>query len=249
MDVLSRFSLLKACLVIWVLGATGCASTQSPMPMLSYTGPQSDGKTLIVALRGIGGTVKSFEKYHFVSDLHRHYPSFDVMIPDAHFGYYKEKSLLNRLEEDVFNPARKQGYEKIWLVGISLGGLGSLINLQCCEAEFAGAVLIAPYSGESELHQEIEAYLAGSASSPWESARWQEEDSKDFLALWAWILDNGALFSSGNIWLGYGDKDRLSGHELLASRLPDKNVIRVKGGHKAKVFSSIWNDILEQKPF
>ena len=247
MNISTHFQLIRYSIMLCFAALVGCAITESPIPTLTYSGPESDGKNLVVALRGIGGSVKSFEKYHFIRDLHRRYPGFDVVIPNAHFGYYKEGILIERLEQDVFAQARAKGYEKIWLVGVSLGGLGTLKHLQCCAQKFAGAVLIAPYTGEEELHTSIEDYLGSGSKESLEKS--VESEDKDFLALWAWILDNGALFESGNLWLGFGNKDRLSGHELLASHFPDKNIVRVEGGHKAKVFSRIWNQVLDQKPF
>ena len=50
---------------------------------------------------------------------------FDVISVDAHFGYYKNRDLVPRLHDDVITPAQQNGYEKIWLLGVSMGGMVS----------------------------------------------------------------------------------------------------------------------------
>lgn len=217
------------------------------MDALYYTGPQSDGRSLVIALRGLGGSMHDFEEYGFVEALHKSYPSVDLVCPDAHFGYYRKRTLLPRLQEDFVQPALSRGYAHIYLVGVSLGGLGSLLSLREAPYQYDGAILLAPYSGEEELHAALRQYLAGQRQPPWQDTL---SDSDQSLAdLWQWMLNNKPLFSKGNIWLGYGNSDRLSGHDLLAELLPEDRVITMDGAHRATVFAELWRRILQQKPF
>ena len=52
---------------------------------------------------------------------------FDTIMVDAHFGYYMKRSLIPALDEDIIQPALEAGYENIWLLGVSMGGFGSLL--------------------------------------------------------------------------------------------------------------------------
>lgn len=234
-----------------VLLLPSCASTKQPMKTLSYIGPESDGKHLIIALRGIGGSIKSFEKYGFIESLHNHYPQFDVVIPDAHFNFYRQRIIEKRLMEEVFLPAHKKGYETIWLVGTSLGGLGSLLSMAAYDDQaddfLTGAILISPISGSEELHQLIKEQIKFQIIIKPEML--QEQDDKDLLPLWRWILKKDNAFDRGNIWLAYGNQDQFSGHDVLAMRLPKEHVITMDGKHKAQVFADLWEMILTKKPF
>ena len=60
----------------------------------------------------------------------------DSIAVDAHLGYYFQRTVIARLQADVLQPARQQGYRRIVLVGVSLGGLGALL----CERDLPGSV-------------------------------------------------------------------------------------------------------------
>ncbi len=113
---------IKYCLIFFLVILLGCVSVKAPIAQIHYSGPESDGKTLIVALRGIRGSIKTFEQIGFIRDLHRDYPKVDVVVPNAHIGYYKKGILIEKLETDVIRPAKQQGYKHIWLLGLSLLG-------------------------------------------------------------------------------------------------------------------------------
>ena len=245
-------SLTHPLILLIILGLLcGCASTGKPMKTLQYTGPKSDGKHLLVALRGIGGSIESFEQYGFIEALHEHYPEYDVIIPDAHFQFYRERIIDQRLRTEILLPAKAQGYETIWLVGTSLGGLGSLLSMAADDEQnkhlLSGAVLIAPISGSEEFHALLEESMK--TQKPITQEMLHEKDDKDLLPLWQWILKSGNAFEQGNIWLAYGRQDEYSGHNLLATRLAASHVIAIDGNHRPKVFAELWKIVLTKKPF
>ncbi len=241
-----KLQLVVLCAALLV---SGCAITRTPMPMLAYAGSAQaqaiNGKKLLVVLRGMGGNEESYEKHGFVAAMQQQYPEFDVVVPNAHFGYYRKRIIKERLSIDIIDPAIAEGYEEIWLAGVSMGGLGSLLYLRCCEEKITGVVLLAPYSGSGSLHKDISAYLEGEQQPPWAGSD-RAEDS--IPALWRWMLENEEALGDGRVWLGYGDEDRLSGHQLLAQLMPDDQVVAVSGGHKVKVFMRIWDEILSRDP-
>ena len=95
------------------------------MPSISSAAAKGLGKTLLIMLPGRGDRASSFVTAGFVDIADRH--QFDVLAVDAHFGYYAERILVERLHEDIIAPAKARGYENIWLLGISMGGLGALL--------------------------------------------------------------------------------------------------------------------------
>lgn len=232
-----------------IFSLSACMTTKTPIPTLNYSGSekaqQQSGKKLLVVLRGMGGNEKSYEKYGFIDALQRRYPEFDVAVPNAHFGYYRNRTIKQRLSEDIIDPAIERGYEEIWLAGVSMGGLGSLLYMRCCQEKITGVVLIAPYSGKEKLHKQISAHLDSGQEPPWSEID-KSEDS--ILGLWRWMVEDTQLLSDGRVWLGYGDKDRLSGHDLLSRLMPEERVAKIPGGHKVEVFMQIWDEILSRDP-
>ena len=77
-------------------------------------------------LPGAYSLPQEFVDEGFVQALRERRIAADTCIADAHLGYFSDRSVLERLRVDVIGPARRQGYRRIWLVGISLGGFGAL---------------------------------------------------------------------------------------------------------------------------
>ena len=77
---------------------------------------------LIVFLPGIGDVLEDFELNGFADAVRESSTPADLVVADVHFGYYARASVLERLREDVIEPA-KSCYTTISLAGISLGGL------------------------------------------------------------------------------------------------------------------------------
>jgi len=109
---------------------SGCALFgKAPLDVLTYSSLEAplEHKRLIVFMRGMGGSHESFEKEGLVEDIRSRHMPYDMAAPNAHFGYYLGRTLIERMKTDVIEPAKTEGYEEIWLIGFSMGGLGSLL--------------------------------------------------------------------------------------------------------------------------
>ena len=127
---------------------TSCAGTpptENPIPSITSVVPDSSGKTLVVMLPGRGDRAENFVKADFVEIGNRQH--FDVIAVDAHFGYYNERNLIPRLHDDIIVPAKKRGYENIWMLGVSMGGFGSLLYAAEHPEMVSGVILLAPFLG------------------------------------------------------------------------------------------------------
>lgn len=228
----------------FVLG--GCAATpKAPMDKLFYSSSDNaQARNLIVFLKGLGAGHHSFERYGFVEAVQRRHLSYDMVTPDAHYGYYINRSLIQRLQEDIIEPAREHGYENIWLVGISMGGLGSVLYHRERTLDLDGIIIIAPFLGYDGILREITS--AGGLPA------WRPGDyntAKDWQRmLWHWLQH----YSTQNdqlppIYLGYGRSDTyVKGQGLLASVLPQDQVVEISGGHDLRTFQEIWNIYLDK---
>ena len=171
----------------------------------------------------------------------RHPPPADLLVVDAHFGYYARGTVLKRLHEDIVLPARAHGYTTRWLVGISMGGLGALLYAREYPGDIDGLMLLAPYLGEARLITEIKA--AGGVKS-WSRADRHAADVLD--QLWCWLQGydvNSTQFPT--IYLGFGDADPFaSANRLLAELLPANHVFVTAGGHDWPTWQRLWEAFL-----
>lgn len=225
-------------LLIASLVLSGCATTgNEPLQSISYPREENARQpNLLVMLRGLGADNTVFAEQGIIDEIRKLELPFDVIAPDAHFGYYQSETFEQRLKEDVIDPARRQGYEKIWLAGFSMGGLGALIYLRAHPDDIDGILLTSPFLGWPGVHREID--LAGGVSG-WNSAT---DDPKDWQRMiWTWISKQD-FNKQVPIWLGYGESDMLSlaGPPLLATVLPEARVFTTPGNHNIATFTTLF---------
>jgi len=101
----------------------GCySSTKIPIDTIHYygTGDAKVPRLLFVFLHGNGDRNTVFDKESFVEAVRARGLPVDMVSVDAHVGYYMNGTIVTRLKQDVIDPARAEGYERVWLVGNSL---------------------------------------------------------------------------------------------------------------------------------
>src|SRR5262249_21760748 len=108
-------------------------------------------------LPGFGGDPEDFEVNGFVSVLHKNAPGYDLIAPDAHFGYYINNTLLHQLHESVIGPLVGHGYRELWIAGVSMGGHGAVAYARASSESVKGVLLFAPYLGPSDVLDEVSA--------------------------------------------------------------------------------------------
>ena len=221
--------LLASC-VFWTPPAEGPIAAAAPA--------QRQSDTLLILLPGRGDRGPDFGRHGFLEIGRGH--GFDMLAADAHWGYYMERNITQRLHQDIVRPARARGYEHIWLLGISAGGLGANLYARAHPQMIEGIILLAPYPGDDDLVADIERaggldQWSGSsaAGAPFQRATWR------------WLQDTTRERGQPRIVLGYGRDDRFAGAgDLLAARLPDDQVFTAEGGHRWPVWRRLWTDIV-----
>ncbi|PLX83545.1 MAG: hypothetical protein C0614_05585, partial [Desulfuromonas sp.] len=149
MRVVGRNLSLLLTLTSLLVTLSACAP-KVPIPVLEYRSmPTVQQPNLLVLLRGRGGSYLDFERYGIIEAVREHNLPFDIVVPDAHFGYYLTETLHERLKFDIIDPARDQGYQQIWLAGFSMGGIGALFYpISYPDEPVAGLLLSSPFLGD-----------------------------------------------------------------------------------------------------
>jgi len=232
---LARLALLLSSLPV---GAAACAWMYSaPTPLHTEpaaASPTARASTLLVLMPGRGDKASAFAEHGFVDDLRAAGMAVDVVAVDAHMGYYMKENLIERMRTDVLEPARKQ-YKQIWIVGVSMGGLGSLIVASKLPGAVDRVILLSPYLGPNSLISKIE-----EAGGP---ARWTPTDPSDpYQRVWQWLLQyRQAGAPMPFMTLGFARTESLANaHRQLAQLLPADRVFEADGGHNWVTWRQIW---------
>lgn len=225
--------------------SSGCAYfANKPLKTLSYIDDDATSrKNLIVFVRGLGGSHRSFEEEGLVEATRQSGIAFDMMAPNAHFAYYAKRTLIERLRKDVILPAQKKGYDNIWLVGFSMGGLGSLLYVREHPEDISGICMISPFLGDDAIITEIN---KNGGLQGWTPGDYSPEDDWERM-LWHWIKIEVATEQSIPIYLGFGNNDPyVKAQQLLSTALPENHTIRRKGAHDYETFKGLWRSFLDR---
>jgi pimeloyl-ACP methyl ester carboxylesterase len=234
------------------LALCACASwlpAPAPMRSVSWTRPAGKprARCLVVFLPGIGDSAEDFEREGFVAELNRLDLSVDIVAANATLGYYARGTFPERLATDVIGPARAHGYEQRWLIGVSMGGLGTVYYSRSHTSDITGVLALAPYLGDSDLIDEI--YAQGGLAS-WHGPPRVETLNRDNYQpeLWRWLQAVTRREEAGPIiYLGYGRSDKHARQDgLLAAVLPVGHTYLVDGAHDWKTWKILLRQFLQR---
>ncbi|MCI0572575.1 MAG: lysophospholipase [Myxococcaceae bacterium] len=243
---------MRSALLLLSLLVSGCAMLlPAPKPMRSLSWPALSGapRCRLVLLPGMGDSAETFAEQAFVETIRTRFPRVEVLSANATLGYYVRGTLSERLEEDVVSPARERARVPLWLLGISMGGMGALMHAYEDEHEVQGLILLAPYLGEKDAVEEIR--RAGGLAA-WRAPPRAPLDEENYTRqIWRWLQERTGNAQQGPILLlGYGDADRLAPtDQLLADALPAGSVRTVPGGHDWLPWKALLTHFLEHPAF
>jgi pimeloyl-ACP methyl ester carboxylesterase len=222
---------------------SGCLwRTPVPMTRIEYA-VNPPARCLVVLMPGAGSSAGDFEKEGFVQKLQNSGLSIDVVAANATIGYYMKELMLTRVHEDVFTPllASKQ-YEKRWIMGMSMGGFGSLFYAMHYPKDVDGVFAMAPWLGDEKLVREI---IEAGGLEKWQAPAAEPVNGDNYQRqFWRWLQDVTNEPSKGpDLWLGWGTDDSLGrADQVLADRLPKEKVLLTGGGHDWPP----WNELVER---
>lgn len=233
----------------------GCYFSRSPsrpLPALEFRREAAVRQhCLVVFMPGFLDGPETYLENRFPHALNGSGAPCDSVGLDLHVRYYSDVGLADIVYSDVLIPAASRGYDEIWLVGISMGGLGALLTASQHPEMIDGIVLIAPFVGEERVLAEIrEAGGLGTWRAPEgiDEAPWTEANYTEHV--WAWLegydSDPDAM---PPLYIGWGDEDSLGTGDALLGEVQDEgHVFHAPGGHGWSVWGPIWQDILRRAP-
>jgi len=236
--------------IVWCCGCASWLPAPEPMRAVDVEIPGPRARCLMVFLPGGGNRAESFVQHGFVDEVLAHHYSIDMVAADATLGYYARGVVTERLALDVIIRRARRGYSEVWLVGPSLGGLGTLLySRQRPSREVNGVFALAPFLGSDRaVFQQIE--LAGGLHQ-WQAPARSEPTASDYTwELWRWLQAVTAGREPGpDLYLAYGRSDRLADEDaLLADALPRTHVFVGDGGHDWTTWRMLFHEFLDRGP-
>ena len=212
------------------------------MPVERLLEGEAAGRCAVVFLPGRFDSPRDFSRHGFAQAVADAGVPAAVLAADAHVGYYARRTVIERLRADVIAPLRAAGRDRVWLVGISMGGSGAILYARRQPEDLAGVMALAPFLGEPGLIAEIAAASGPAAWAASDAARPGEFPRE----IWRWLAEAVAQPTRRPLFfLAFGDEDSLApGHRLLAAALPPERVLVRTGGHDWRTWRRLWEDFL-----
>jgi len=208
-------------------------------------GEESERARLIM-LPGAGMVPQDFAERGFVQAIHERKLPLGVVAAGPDLGLYLDNTVALHIHREIIAPLRRDAPARLWLLGISPGGMGALLYAGAYPEEVDGIVLLAPFLGTPGMIEEV-AQAGGLAA--WQPGAVATNDGERQLL--AWLKRYAAVRPPRpKVYLGYGRDDRFSrGHAMLAAHLPEEQVHVGTGGHDWETWIELWREILKRRPF
>ncbi|NTV11883.1 MAG: hypothetical protein HGA47_14120 [Zoogloea sp.] len=201
--------------------------------------PARRADSVLILLPGAYDTPEHFIEHGLVDELRASGLPLDLVLAETDLSLVSDGGLVRRLHADVVAPLRAAGYRRIWLGGISLGGLTAMTHADAFPGAVEGLCLFAPYPGNRTITAEIAA-AGGLAAWPADELPDDEGERRGWRALRRLAGETPA-----RVWLGYGVDDRFApGHRLMAEVLPAGQVAVRPGGHDWPTWRVLFRELL-----
>ncbi len=242
-------SALRPILVLFLLlQLAGCAARGDitrPIPTTFVAAPQPAHR-LVVMLPGRGDSLRSLSDIGMARFIQQTWPDADVILTGLTMPFYRQGCAVQRLHDEVIEPARRATYQQVWLAGISLGGMGALMYDERYPDQIDGLLVLSPYLGDAAIHREIR--QAGGLAN-WHPGSPQTIAPDTFAReLWRHLQGwSQRPQRTRSVWLAYGAEEPFRASiELMRPLLPADHVVMLPGHHDWKLWKPAMRTLLER---
>lgn len=195
------------------------------------TSSNAAGSPLIL-LPGAYMHARDFVTHGFMTAARHDFP--DIVAVETGMEAYLDGSIVGRLHE-VISPVRSNNGARVWLAGVSLGGLGALLYARAHPDAVAGLLLMSPFIGTRGAVAKV---IRAGGFEAWRPPA--DDEASDEHSLLHWLKS-----CRTDIHLAYGENDRFAAsYRLLAELLPADRVVTSAGGHDWKTWTGLWDRLL-----
>lgn len=192
----------------------------------------------LALLSGTYSAAEDFVREGFPAAVREQGIAAEVVMAEVRAAYFADGSIVRRIREDVVQPAVERGCTRIWLAGISLGGLAALAFAARHEEDLEGIALIAPYPATREVLLELES--AGGLDR-WKPVIPAEGDLER--EAWSWLA--GARANRVAVRCYIATDDRFApGQRRMAQALDAAHVRELPGTHDWEAWRRLWKEFL-----
>jgi len=196
---------------------------------------------LMALLAGTYSEPEDFVREGFPQALRARAIPAEVVMAEVRAAWVADGSIVQRIEEAVVGPARARGHSRIWLAGISLGGLAALAYAARQTSGLDGVTLIAPYPGTREVLLEVDA--AGGLDC-WDPEIPEEGDIER--EAWRWLATRPA--GAPGVYCYFASDDRFAaGQRRMAATLPAGAARELPGAHDWATWRALWDAFLADR--
>ena len=203
----------------------------------------SPGRRTALALVLLSGTYsepEDFVREGFTAAVSERDINAEIVMAEVRAAWFADGSIVQRLHESVMVPARERGRSRIWLAGISLGGLAALSYAARHEPEVAGILLISPYPATRDVLREME---AAGGPGRWKPVIPPEGD----LEREAWLWLASPADGRPPVHCYFASDDRFApGQRRMAETLAPERVREMPGGHDWSAWRALWLEFLDR---
>ena len=165
----------------------------------------------------------------------------EVAMAAARAAWVADGSIVQRIEDSLLGPARLRGVERIWLAGISLGGLAALGYAARHAGALEGIALISPYPATREVLREVDE--AGGLDR-WANEVPREDDLER--EAWRWLATRDEEGPAVLCYFASGDRFA-EGQRRMAATLDPACTRELPGGHDWEAWRALWEAFLADR--
>lgn len=240
-------ALVLSMALLLLVGCVAGGDVTRPIPTAYYPAPQP-ARRLVVMLPGRGDSLAGLQRHGIAALIQQKWPDADVILTGLTMPFYLQGRAPQRLHDEVIVPAMKRAPRSLWLMGISLGGMGALLYDRAYPDQADGLLLLSPYLGEDAIHREIRA--AGGL------AHWHPGPPRPIgpdtyqRALWRYLKHWAHKPQrTRTVWVAYGASERFRAPiELMTPLLPPGHALMLPGHHDWNLWIPAARALLRAAP-